>query len=608
MLFFKNLFAKPLTSTLTVTSNNGFHLRPVAKFVSEAKKFDCEINASFHNKSVSAKAVNALLSLGLDKEDSFVLELQGKDASKALTTLRQVFATLMQDDEEVEHIVNTQHDYEGEALLGESIYQGLAIAPLYHYTQEESYIKNNATFQGSVVHAMSILSKRFEESTQKDIANIYLAQKELLSQLSAEVHDIDTFSALIDKEIKTLKGSKLESKAVDYQDLLRLVKSNLGYTYQVHLPSQPFILLAKDLLPSDIKQLETSSVQGVILTQSSLTSHTAILLRSAGITSLILPEDIHSTSDDVILDTYAGVLIHHPTPKDLETATKVQTLHHRQEILSQEKRFEPAITKNKKTIHVYANITDVTSASAAKEAGAEGIGLLRTEFLFGQQAPSLETQTKAYEAIFACFDDVTVRTLDVGGDKALPYISLPKEENPFLGVRGVRLFQSHPDILEAQLHAIFLAAKGKSIKIMFPMVSSVEEFTHAKNFALHVAKKYQLTTESILFGMMIEVPSVLFDLKTFNEAVDFYSVGTNDLTQYLFAIERTHPTLKTDALSPVVFKALYQIVTQVTKPVSICGELAANIDAIPKLIQLGYTSLSVTPKSIAQTKETIRHV
>jgi phosphocarrier protein FPr len=608
MLFFKNLFSKPLTSTFTVTSSNGFHLRPVAKFVSEAKKFDCEIKASFQNKSVSAKAVNALLSLGLDKEDSFTLELQGKDASQALSKLTQTFTTLMHDDEEVEHIVNTQHHYEGEAFSGESIYQGLAISPLYHYTQEESYIKNDATFQGSVVHAVSILSKRSEESTQKDIANIYLAQKELLLQLSAQVQDIDTFSALIDKEIETLKGSKLESKAVDYQDLLRLVKSNLGYTYQVHLPSQPFILLAKDLLPSDIAQLETSSVQGVILTQSSLTSHTAILLRSTGITSLILPEDIHSVSDTVILDTYAGVLIHHPTPQDLKTASKVQTLYHKQKLLREEKRFEPAVTKNKKTIHVYANITDLNSATIAKTAGAEGVGLLRTEFLFGQQAPTLETQTKAYEAIFACFDDVTVRTLDVGGDKALPYISLPKEDNPFLGVRGVRLFKTHPKILEEQLHAIFLAAKGKSIKIMFPMVSSVEEFSYAKNFALDVAKQYQLSIDNILFGMMIEVPSVLFDLKAFDEVVDFYSVGTNDLTQYLFAIERTHPTLKTDALSPVVFKVLEQIVTQVTKPVSICGELAANTNAIATLIQLGYTTLSVTPKSIAQTKETIRHV
>ena len=157
--------------------------------------------------------------------------------------------------------------------------------------------------------------------------------------------------------------------------------------------------------------------------------------------------------------------------------------------------------------------------------------------------------------IFTLFDDITVRTLDVGGDKALPYITLEKEDNPFLGVRGVRLFKTHPEIMEEQLHAMFVAAQNKKIKIMFPMVSSVEEFVDAKTFAEDIAKKHHLDIDNIDFGIMIEVPSVLFLLEELNKVVDFYSIGTNDLTQYLFAIERTHPTLKTDDLSPAVFHA-----------------------------------------------------
>lgn len=140
------------------------------------------------------------------------------------------------------------------------------------------------------------------------------------------------------------------------------------------------------------------------------------------------------------------------------------------------------------------------------------------------------------------------------------------------------------------------------------MVSNVEEFNKAKSFAQEVAKKHNIDIRNIDFGIMIEVPSVLFLIDAFNEVVDFYSIGTNDLTQYLFAIERTHPLLKVDELSPVVFSALESVVKQSTKPVSICGELAANTDAIEKLIDLGLTTLSVSPKSIAQTKETIRHV
>jgi len=159
-----------------------------------------------------------------------------------------------------------------------------------------------------------------------------------------------------------------------------------------------------------------------------------------------------------------------------------------------------------------------------------------------------------------------------------------------------------------QLQAIFIASNNRGLKIMFPMISSVEEFNEAKHFAQQVAKKHQLDIAHIQFGIMIEVPSVLFLMEALNEVVDFYSIGTNDLTQYLFAIERTHPTLKADALSSVLFDAVETIVKKTTKPVSICGELAANKAAIPKLLNLGVETLSVSPKSIAQTKEEIRHV
>ena len=608
MQLFKNFFSKPLTTTLTVTSSNGFHLRPVAKFVSEAKQYTCEIRATFQHTSVSAKAVNTLLSLGLEKGDSFLLEIQGKHASQALEKLTQTFLTLMQDDKEVAEIVNTEHNYIANTHKGTTIYAGIAVAPLYHHSQKESYQENNATFKGSVVEAVSILTKRYEDNHPSDTADIYLAQKELLLQLNTQAEDIETFSSLIGKEIKALEGTKLESKAVDYQDLLRLVKSNLGYHYETIFPITPFILLADDLLPSDIRQLENSAVEGVILQKSSPTSHTAILLKASGITSLILPDEIANASASVILDSYAGVLITNPTAQDLQSAKKTQTYKKKDEAKKQEKRFDPAYTKDYGLIHVYANVTDVSSAKMAKESGAEGIGLLRTEFLFGEQKPTLALQEKTYSEIFTLFDDITVRTLDVGGDKALPYISLPQEENPFLGVRGVRLFKTHPQILSEQLHAIFLAASEKPIKIMFPMISSVDEFKHAKNFALDIARKHQLSIEKILFGMMIEVPSVLFTLDEFDKVVDFYSVGTNDLTQYLFAIERTHPTLQTDVLSPVIFKVLSHIVNSVTKPVSICGELAAHSEAIPQLVKLGYKTFSVTPKSIAQTKDSIRHV
>jgi len=185
-------------------------------------------------------------------------------------------------------------------------------------------------------------------------------------------------------------------------------------------------------------------------------------------------------------------------------------------------------------------------------------------------------QVEAYKKVFDLFENTTIRTLDVGGDKALPYIKLDKEENPFLGIRGIRLFKTHPELMQEQLLAILTAAKNRDVKVMFPMVSTVLEFTEVKILAQKLAHEHNIEISNIQFGIMIEVPSTLFLLDAFNEEVDFYSIGTNDLTQYLFAIERTHSTLLTDPLSSVVFSALELIIDKAKKPVSICGELASN--------------------------------
>jgi len=536
------------------------------------------------------------------------MHAKGSMGEKALKGLSHTFKLLMADDKEVEVIPQKSHSYEGETLEGQAICTGIATAPLYAYVHQEKYVENDVSFKESVQHSVTALETLYQTHKNNENADIYLAQKELLLALSADITSLESFSTHIEEESKALVGGKLESKITDYQDLLRRVKSFLGYHYESTFPKTPFILLADDLLPSDIQTLEKSAAQGVILQKTSPTSHTAILLRSSGIASMILTHNVPLIEEEVILDAHAAVLILYPSDNDRKKASESQRIEGHQKAKVHAKRFHQAFTKGEKHIPVLANVSDVESAKSAKEEGAEGIGLLRTEFLFGKVKPTLKEQEEAYENIFSLFSNVTVRTLDVGGDKALPYIQIPLEENPFLGVRGVRLFRTHPEILEEQLHAVFLAANNKPIKIMFPMVSTVEEFTKAKIFAENIAKKHALDISNILFGIMIEVPSVLFLLEDFNEVVDFYSIGTNDLTQYLFAIERTHSLLKVDALSPVVFSALETIVNKATKPVSICGELASGKHAIPQLINLGLETLSVSPKSIAQTKETIRNV
>jgi len=608
MNLLKTFFFKPRSIQLTITAPNGFHLRPVARFANEAKQFDCTISASVGDKKVDVTKVNALLSLSLEKGDTFVLTTKGKESQKALASLKTLFQTLMQDDVEVGTIKKESVDYEGEILEGDIIAKGVAIAPVSVYKTEILQHENSLAFKEAVNETINALKETYKTQKERSNADIYLAQKELLSTLAEKCDSLEELERVVIEESSKLKGTKLSAKISDYQDILQQVKTALGLEVKVIFPQDDFILLADDLLPSEIALLSSTQVQGVVLKETSINSHTAILLRASGIPSLITDTTQIPLNSDIILDSVAGVVLLHPSNDDIQKAKNLQEQHKKEKAHSASKRFESVQTTEGMTIKVYANVGDVLSAKVAKEEGAEGIGLLRSEFLFKSVKPTLETQTKAYADIFSLFDDVTVRTLDVGGDKALPYINIPLEDNPFLGVRGVRLFRTHPEILTEQLHAIFIAAQGRKVKVMFPMVSTVEEFNKAKIFAQEVAQEHNVDISHIEFGIMIEVPSVLFLLQTLNKVVDFYSIGTNDLTQYLFATERTHPSLKIDETSSVIFDAITHILNHTTKPVSICGELASNTDAIEKLIHLGLTTLSVNPKSIAQTKETIRHV
>jgi phosphocarrier protein FPr len=605
MNLFKNLFFKPETTTLTITSSNGFHLRPVAQFVAKAKTFPCKVEASFEDKTVDAKAVNTLLSLNLEKNNSFTLSTKGKQAKEAIETLSTLFHMLMQEDKEEVVTPKKSHSYQGTCKEAQSISSGIAIAPLHLLHQTETYTHSGISLQKATTLAKAELDALYN-STSIDNAGIALAQKELLDSLVGQFDTFEIFEKRIHTESEALMGGKMETKRTDYLDILQRVKKHLGYKNEISLPDNAFILLADDLLPSDIHTLENSAVKGVILKKTSTTSHTAILLRASAIPSLILDEDLTPNDTTVILDADASVLITLPTPEDLEKANTFLSDNKDKNLKAYEKRFQSALTKSGKSIQVFANISDIDSAKVAKEEGAEGIGLLRTEFLFNTIKPTVEAQTEAYKKIFSLFSNITVRTLDIGGDKSLPYVQLPPENNPFLGIRGVRLFTTHPTLLEEQLLAIYLASKDRTIKIMFPMVATVEEFVNAKKFAQKVASKHALDIAHLQFGMMIEVPSVLFLIPEFNKVVDFYSIGTNDLTQYLFAIERTHPTLKTDAHSPVVFSVLEKIVKESTKPVSLCGELASEPKAIEKLLALGLETLSMSAKRIAEVKEIVR--
>lgn len=603
MTFFKKLFYTPIQSTHTISTSSGFHLRPIAQFVAIAKEYTCDIVLLSNKRRVSAKSINDVLSLSLEQHHTFTLICHGKDAPQASLALKNCFILLMKHEPQLMPKQNHKetHHYQGNILEAETLASGIAIAPLYYYEEKRHFSGSPHSFEEALAQSLKELSL-FTPNNQ----GIYLAQKALLLSLAQEVQGFKAFEHKLNLSSQALKGTKLEAKQSDYQDILQRMQKHLGIEIEVSYPSTPFILLADDLLPSHIEALKDTAVKGVILKETSPLSHTAILLRASGIPSVIANIQETREKQEILLDAFAQIILIDPSKEDKEQALKRLKKSLKEKNIAHERRFENAHTKQNKVIKVLANIGDIASAQEAREAGAEGIGLLRSEFLFKSLKPTLEAQIQAYQTIFSLFDDITVRTLDIGGDKNLPYISIPIESNPFLGIRGVRLFRTHPHILEEQILAIFKASKQQKIKIMFPMVSSVEEFNKAKTFSLNIAKKHHLDISHIAFGIMIEVPSVLFLLSEFNKVVDFYSIGTNDLSQYLFATERTHPLLKIDALSPVIFSAIEMIESQVNKPLSICGELASNSKALKKLLDLEIKILSVTVNSIAQIKEEIR--
>ena len=302
MGFFSTFFSKPVSTHLTVTSGNGFHLRPVAQFVSVAKKYSCKISASFEGKNIDAKGVNALLSLSLEQGDSFVLTCKGKDAEAALEALENIFNTLMKDDTEIEVIEKEDIQYESDVIEGDIIASGIAIAPVYRYKeafiQKESLFSFKEAFNQSLNELEALYSKQKENSD----SGIYLAQKELLASFTTEVHTLRELEDHIESASVQLLGGKLEAKISDYKDILQRVKKHLGFEVKVLFPDEAFILLADDLLPSQIEKLSKTSVAGVILKETSINSHTAILLRGAGISSLIADTSLLDNGSQIILD------------------------------------------------------------------------------------------------------------------------------------------------------------------------------------------------------------------------------------------------------------------------------------------------------------------
>jgi len=363
-------------------------------------------------------------------------------------------------------------------------------------------------------------------------------------------------------------------------------------------------------------------VLGLATAIGSATSHTAILARGLGLPAVVgLGKAAVELADgtNVILDGFAGQMLIDPDPQLLVEYQARQAAAEQQRAAALASVVEPAVTRDGRRVEVAANIGDVAGAQSAVAHGAEAVGLLRTEFLYLDRTtpPSEDEQVAAYTAIAEALAGrpLIIRTLDIGGDKPAPYLDLPQEMNPFLGWRAIRYCLARPDIFKLQLRAILRTAHTHNIKVMFPMIATLDEVRQAKTLLAEV--EAELTAQGIPHaaqietGIMVETPAAAVAADLFAPEVDFFSIGTNDLVQYTLAADRTNPYVAplANPFNPAVLRLIKQVIDAghaAGKWVGMCGEMAGNPDAIPILLGMGLDEFSMTPAALPEAKALIR--
>ncbi|MCP2014410.1 phosphocarrier protein FPr [Deinococcus sp. HSC-46F16] len=418
--------------------------------------------------------------------------------------------------------------------------------------------------------------------------------------------------------LQKLDDPTLAARAVDLSDVQRRVLRHLlGLRETDVAASGPVILLAPDLTPSDTARLGPDTLLGFVTAQGGPTSHTAIIARGLGLPAVVaagagaleIPDGTRA-----ILDGSAGRLYLDPSDADVTSARERQDVLARERETARAARFQPGGTRDGAKVEVAANINRAADASDALEAGAEGVGLMRTEFLFLERdsAPSEDEQEREYRAMAQALEGrpLIVRTLDIGGDKEVPYLGLAREDNSFLGIRGIRLCFERPDLFLPQLRAVARVAKDyPNVHLMFPMVATLEEFRRAR--AIFDSVREEVGAPRVPLGVMIEVPSAALIADQLAQEVDFFSVGTNDLTQYTLAMDRLHPQLarQTDAMHPAVLQLIARTVEAARrhgKWVGVCGGAAGDEVGALVLAGLGVGELSVSTPQIAGVKAALR--
>ncbi len=630
--------------SLKLPNPNGLHARPAAVFAQAAKVFSAKIYLHKQQAQANAKSLVAIMALQTAFGDSVQLSAVGEDADAAIEALTRLLAEGC--GETVTAVAPTEVVVtEALTLLrgvcaspGSALGQVVQISePVFDVSEFGGGAEvERAALANALIEADLALQHLRDTAAGAAEAEIFKAHQELLEDPGL----LDQAQALIDEGksaafawraateetaimFRQLGSALLAERAADLTDVgRRVLKLLLGIGEQaleLELP-QGSILIADQLTPSQTAGIDTSKVLGFATVGGGATSHVAILARACGLPSICgVPVQMLALSNgtQVLLDADKGELHVHP---DSAAIKQWQARHAQQRQRHEHELANAALaarTRDGHHVEVSANVASLSETGQAMASGGAGVGLLRSEFLYlgRNHAPSHDEQVATYSAIARCVGpahNLVVRTLDVGGDKPLAYVPMDSETNPFLGVRGIRLCLERPQLLREQFRAMLGCCDLTRLHIMLPMVTQLSE--------LHLAR--QMLDEEILalgltqrpkLGIMIEVPAAALMADLFAPLVDFFSIGTNDLTQYTLAMDRDHPRLasQADSFHPSVLRLIAMTVKAAHahgKWVGVCGAMASERLAVPLLLGLGVDELSVSVPMIAPVKATVREL
>ena len=532
-----------------------------------------------------------------------------------------------------------------EIIQGKAIFGGIAIGPISFFAKEQKQVKRTkvedteaeiARYEAALATAIEQLGALYEKALKEvgeSEAQIFEVHQMMLEDddYNDSVKNIITSQGLNAEYAVATTGDNFstmfaamddeyfQARAVDVKDISERIINILMGIGEAKVSDEPSIIVAEDLAPSETVQMDKSKLLGFVTRLGSSNSHTAILARTMNIPALIQVEIKEEwNGKQAIIDGFSGKFIIEPEADVLEEYQKKQAEQQERRRLLAEQKGKPTVTKNGKAIKLFANIGSVSDLQSVMENDAAGIGLFRSEFLYleSDAYPTEEEQFKAYKMVAETMagKKVIIRTLDIGADKQVDYFELDKEENPAMGLRAIRICLTRPEIFKTQLRALLRASAFGNIAVMYPMIISVEEVRKIK--AIMEEVKAELDEAGIPYGnveqgIMIETPAAVILSDLLAKEVDFFSIGTNDLTQYTLAIDRQNAKLD-EFYNPhheAVLRMIQMVVENAHKAgiwAGICGELGADLELTDRFMEMGVDELSVSPTFIYPVRQKIR--